>query len=136
MPKVTTNDLDSKKVCTYMEVLKQTRDKLNEVIDVINRSNLIPTYHYNFYLEIETDTSIVCFDIYSHKLVDAESIGEFLENWIENFDVSASGVLNSKNIYEVSWDKETEKLIFYSNDTTQELTVLDIADSEIIVKEI
>ena len=132
---VKTDDLKDN-VCTYMEALKKTRDKLNEVIDYINHSNLTPLYHYNFYLEITADSEVLTFDLYTRYEVDHSNLSEFVENYDENFDVMCNGTYDGKDILSLTFDRENEKFILYYIDGQTDLSFSDISDAEIVMREV
>ena len=135
--RVTTNDLDDKNVCTYMEALKATRDKLNEVIDVINRSNIVPTFHYN--VSFEATSTLISFDIYSHKdlTFDDDDILDFLEKLDENFWCSCNGVYSSNLIYKLYYDKDDEMFTLTdSYGTDSDIAISSITNSLIIKREV
>ena len=145
MKRVTTNDLDDRKVCTYMEILKQTRDKLNEVIDVINNTEFTGLKHYNVMFKIGTQL-VVCFDLYSYVEVDSDTFESLLENYQEDFYCACNGIYHYNNadhsVVNLKYIAETGTLTIYYIDSSNRyytahiVDIEDITNSSITFKEV
>lgn len=133
MVRVSTNALNDKNVCTYMECLKMIKDKLNEVIDYLNEHARTFRYTINLF----GSNFVVAFDLYSTREVDADTLDDFTENFDEDFELVCNGVINDNQALSVYYDHNDKMFTITDIESTDtDISLNQITNSYINIKEI